>query len=98
MQSYIAIDLDSLPKEEQADILAFAETVFTNKLFRKVIDPLVFAQLDHAAREAPEMRNVEFARASANGVELVAEEFERLSSLYRERLKKEELFNKYNIT
>lgn len=96
IRSKVQFDVDSLSNADREALLTFAETVWSNPMLHKLLDSLRYAQVDHIAREARTYDEVSFCRASINGIELVEEELERLSAMFRSR-RTEDKFDKYEI-
>lgn len=88
---------DELPQEEYKEFLTNAGLVFKNKAFKRVIDHFIASQVEYAAKQAQDVRQLDFARASINGMTLVYEEFERLNGLYIEMVKSKETYDKWGI-
>ena len=92
----VSLDLGKMSKDEISGFLGFAETTLTNPHFLKIVDPLIFSEIDHIARFSKDREDDLIARGTINGVERVKEEFGRLSALHREMLQQDK-FNKFDI-
>lgn len=95
-QNYLSEENKLLAEKDGSALLGFAENMYANPFFKKLVLHLVNDQIDEIARRAPNERAADFCRASINGIELLHDEFARLSSLYREKTHKEK-FNQYDV-
>lgn len=89
--------IEDLSVEEYREFLNKAHEIWVNPVFRKVKDHLMSAQVDYVARQAQDLRQMDFARASINGLSLIWEEFEHLNSLFENLNKKEDIYDRYDI-
>lgn len=89
--------IEDLSVEEYREFLNKAHEIWANPVFRKVKDHLMSAQVDYVARQAQDLRQMDFARASINGLSLIWEEFEHLNSLFENLNKKEDIYDRYDI-
>ncbi len=78
--------LEDLPEESQKEMLANAHLVAVNPAFPFVMRYLMDDQRDETVTRAPGMDAIWFGRGSMNGQAVAMEEFERLSSLHKERV------------
>jgi hypothetical protein len=86
-----------LPQDDYKKFLAEASVIFNRPEFKEVTSHLIAAQVEYVAREAQDVRQMDFARASINGISLVFEEFERLNSLYEATVKPKEDYDIHEI-
>lgn len=89
--------LEGLTQDDYKSFLSDANVIFTRPVFDAVISHLANMQVEYVAKEAQDLRQVDFGRASINGIALVREEFERLKSLYESTIKPEEKYDKHDI-
>lgn len=91
--------IEELSKEQREELYASAHSIFMNPSFKFVIDHLINAQIDETVKRAQNMNDVLFGRGSINGQELIKEEFERLSSLYKEEQTKNKTgdYDKFSV-
>ena len=89
--------IENLSMDDYKQFLTDAGTLFRNPTFKAVKDYLISCQIEFAAKEAQDMRQVDFARASINGISIMWEEFERLNGLYEEMVKKNDSYDKFDI-
>jgi hypothetical protein len=88
---------NAMAENDKRNFEADASLVFKNKTFNAVLDELIQAQIQFAIREAHNMDEVLFARATINGLELIREEFAKLNSEYEQHLEQGARFNKFDI-
>ena len=88
---------EDLTEKEKKELYANAELIRTNPAFEKVAEYLINAQGNYTVKEALNMEQVSFGRATINGISLVKEEIERLSNIYRAENQSEEKFDKSSI-
>lgn len=74
--------LESLQGEERLELARFCHTTYNNPNFKKITDLLYYAQIMAAALSAPNYDIVTFNRASANGVALMGEIFQKWSNVF----------------
>lgn len=88
---------ESLPQEAQEGFLASVEQVAANRDFMRLLDMLGNVQANHMAKEVRDMAELMFSRATLNGICLVRDEVERLSSIHRERTKRADAFDRSDL-
>ena len=84
-------------KEEYDDFLKKAHEIWVNPVLKSVREHLSEAQVDYIVKEAQDVRQMDFARASLNGICLVWEEMERLNSLFEGLSRKEDEYDRTEI-
>ena len=89
--------IESFSMEENREFLNQAHDIWINPALKKIKDHLISAQVEFVAREARDVRQMDFARASINGLSLIYEELEHLNSLFENLSKHEENYDKYDI-
>ena len=75
----------------------YGKAALIQKDATKIIDNLINSQGNFAIKEAQTMEQVLFVRGTINGLTLFKEEIERLYSLYKEKVKPDEKFDKHNL-
>lgn len=86
-----------MTEKEKAELYANAELIRTNPAFKFVYEHIINLQGNYTVREALDINQVSFGRATINGVNLFNEEMKRLSNIYRETNAKEEDFDKHGV-
>lgn len=89
--------IDELPMEEYKDFLNKTREIWLNPAFKVIRDHLASVQVDYVAREAQDVRQMDFARASINGVSLFWEEVQHLNSLFESLAKTDEKYDRNEI-
>lgn len=91
--------LDQYENEESETIfLSKVRDLYHNEAFRAITDYLVRNQIIYIAKEALNFNDVQFGRASINGIILVKDEVERLKAIYDERHPAKEEFDVHEVT
>jgi hypothetical protein len=88
--------LDLLPEEEVDGFLSKAQDLKKNPVFRKVIDIIKRDQTQFIAQEALTIEQLNFGRATINGVSLFEEAVDGLVELYLERHEVEGDYDKHS--
>ena len=89
--------LEDMTEKEKKDFLGKAELIAKNDVLDRIIDRLIKSQIDFTVKGAKDMEQVNFGRATINGLTLLREEINRLSALYNDEIKPAEEFDKYDI-
>ena len=84
---------DSLEENEKRALYADAHSLLSNPAFKMITRYLINVQGNYCVKEAQNMGEVAFGRATINGIFLFQEEVKRLSSLHKEELKREEEYD-----
>lgn len=103
---YASIDLTNVaayePKnadfanEDELDFLRSIMSSNTDNM-KKVLRKLQSAQVDFLGKNATTLEQVTFARGTLNGLALVEEELERLTSIYKKLVAKKEVYDKHDL-
>lgn len=100
---YRSIDVDVAIEEmveDDDDLLNFLKDVHDlseNEALRKIRKYIIAEQIDSSIKYAEDMAQVNFGRATINGLALEEKEIERLNALYLEKVDTEEDFDKHEI-
>lgn len=86
---------DRLEENDKKDLYADADNLKSNKAFGLITKYLIDVQGNFTVKEALNMGEVAFGRATINGIQLFVEEVNRLSNLHKEETKKEEEFDEH---
>lgn len=90
-------DLTNLMDSEELDgFLAKAKDLSDNIVYKKVCEHIKRNQAQYAVLEAGNLEQMNFARATINGVSLVEDEINSLLILYNARHEVEEKYDKYS--
>ena len=89
-------DVDDLFISEK-DRLASAHRVWSEPIFKEVLQSLMDIQVKHSVLEANDWQRVLFDRATINGFMLVQEEFEKLEHRFQAMIRPPDEFNKMDI-
>ena len=81
----------SMESTERLDFLSKAHAVHTNKVFKEVILFLLTESMRKTTLEAADIIEVNFNRATINGLQLLEEEIETFSTMYIEEKKLQEI-------
>lgn len=82
-------------EDSEATFLSKMHDVFENKQLWRLADFIMRDLIIYAVREAEDLKAINFARASLNGVGLLREEVERLNTVYLEKHAKPEAFDEF---
>jgi len=86
---------DKLKGQERINFLKFCAQVVDNQYFEQIISMMYFPQIMAAANRAENYEIVSFHRATANGISLVKEFFQKYARQYEIELEgREEKFDK----
>ena len=88
---------EGLEENEKRDLYADAYNIKSNHSFDKIARYLIDVQGNYSIKEAQNMGEVAFGRATINGIFLFMEEINRLSNLYKEENRKEEKFDPHAL-
>ncbi len=87
--------LDEMSEEEREEFLVKGKQIHENPAFQRVATHRISEQVDLTVKDAKNIEEVNFGRATINGISLLQEEFERLAGMYDEKHKPAEAFNKF---
>jgi len=91
-------EIADLDQGEQKELVANADILFQSKALKFIKDYLEVAQVEWTVKQAANMDQVLFGRATINVISLFYEEIERLSSIHRDSIKKkDDKFNKTDV-
>lgn len=88
---------DNLSEKDKDELYANANLILNNNAFKKIKKHIINLQGNYSIKEAENMSQVAFGRATINGILLFNEELERLSALHKEKTKPEEDFDKHDL-
>jgi len=88
---------DNLSEEEKNELYENADAIFNNKSFETIKKYLINLQGNFTVKEALDMSQVAFGRATINGIILYFEEMERLANIHREKNIKEEYYDEHDL-
>jgi len=95
---FVSSDIfDGMTEAEIKDFKAECSTIFSKKCFSKVLDNLINEQVNFSIRQAQNMEQVNFGRATVNGIELVRDVFAEFDSETKKENSKPEEFNRFNV-
>jgi len=90
-RSWLMDTIAQMERPERLDFLSKAHSAGENKALTTVIDFLLTESQSKSALDARDMVEVNFNRATANGLMLLEEQIAVLSQMYTEEKKREEL-------
>lgn len=82
--SLLATHMNSLGEADLIAFLSKANEIMNNPTFRIVTNSLILESIEHAALSSPDMTDVNFNRASVNGVTLVEDTLQALDKQFHE--------------
>jgi len=82
---FLSDKLESMDEPERLDFLLKAQEVVKNGTFQEVLKYLIIESEHKAMLYSVDMTEVNFNRATINGLMLISEELERLGSMYKEQ-------------
>ena len=85
-----------LTEKELEELCANAEIMRSNPAFEYILNELINAQGNFTVKNAQTLEQVNFGRATINGLQLFKEEIEKLSNQYREKHTTEDI-DKFSI-
>lgn len=85
-------------EESEEAFLAHARDLYNNPALMAIINYLVRDQIIYTAKEALNFNDVQFGRASINGLILFKDEVEKLKAIYEDKHAKPETFDTYEVT
>ena len=88
---------DGMSENEKKELYASAHSLVNKKSLNVIIDHIINVQANFAVRQAENMEQVAFARATINGVEILRQELERLQSLFKQEQEEKKPFNKFDV-
>jgi hypothetical protein len=98
-ESYLTDYLQGLGEEDRLAFLSKASRIVENPTYQKVVEAIILESERKAMLEARDMAEVNFQRATINGINILEDLIDELAKLYREeqqkreRLSEQEKFN-----
>lgn len=89
--NYLIDKVNSMETPVRLDFLSKAHTLQGSTVLKEIIEFLMTECMRKATLEASDIVEVNFQRATVNGLSLLEEEILRFSSLYKEEMKRKEL-------
>jgi len=89
--NWLAVHISNMEKPERLEFLSKAHTILKDTTFKVVMEYLMTEAMRKATLEAGDIVDVNFQRATVNGLMLLEEELSNLSSTYLEEKKLQEL-------
>ena len=89
--NWLAVHISNMEKPERLEFLSKAHTILKDTTFKVVMEYLMTEAMRKATLEAGNIVDVNFQRATINGLMLLEEELSNLSSTYLEEKKLQEL-------
>jgi len=89
--------LHDIPEAERLGFLGNLADVIENDSFRKLMEHLYTKQLITTSLESENIDEVNFGRATINGLSIVEESLERYANIYYERSSDESDYDEYSI-
>jgi len=90
--------LSQMDEQDRTEFLRHASALYNNPSFKRVVDELINIQASHSILQAPDSRMIMFDRAGINVLSLLKDEFKKLDGRYKDIIKPEEEFDKYEAT
>lgn len=89
---------DIIEDDGEESFLIKVKELTKNDALRRIADYLLRDLIMFAAKEGKDLEQINFSRASVNGVGLMMEEIERLAAVYDDRHKREEDYDAFEAT
>lgn len=89
--------LHDIPEGERLGFLGDLADVIENDSFRTLMEDLYTKQLITTSLESEDIDEVNFGRATINGIKIVEESLERYANIYYERSSDESDYDEYSI-
>lgn len=89
--NYLINKVAGMETPDRLDFLSKAHSLAENTVLKELIEFLMTESMVKATLEARDIIEVNFQRATVNGLSLLEEEISRFSSIYKEEMKKREL-------
>jgi len=84
-------------REAENTFLSHMKEIHDDEHFHELLDYLKRNQVMHIATQAQNIGEVNFARASINGIETLREEIDRLAGLYDERMSPDDEYDAHEV-
>lgn len=89
---------DTMTEVQRKEYYAAAHDLYKNETFRKICDFLVSKQVLHIATSARDITEVNFNRATINGISLIWDELKTAEGIYLKNNEAEGSFDQFSIT